>query len=145
MKIFICQICGHVEFNKAPDACPVCMAPKEKFAQNDNIFADSKAKSPEGEAKHVPSIIVEKKCGLIQDAPCTDAHIRIGKVLHPMEAKHFIAFVDCYLDGVHVSRTMFSPNGIYAATALHVKEQGKKLTVVEMCNVHGYWMAEAQL
>ncbi|SHJ62425.1 Rubrerythrin [Desulfatibacillum alkenivorans DSM 16219] len=27
----VCQVCGYVTDKKAPDACPVCGAPKEKF------------------------------------------------------------------------------------------------------------------
>jgi rubrerythrin len=30
-KIFLCPICGYIEFNDAPDKCPVCGAKKEKF------------------------------------------------------------------------------------------------------------------
>jgi len=28
---YVCQVCGHVHPGKAPDNCPVCGAPKEKF------------------------------------------------------------------------------------------------------------------
>jgi len=28
MKIYICQVCGHLEFNNLPDKCPVCGAEK---------------------------------------------------------------------------------------------------------------------
>jgi len=28
---YICQVCGHTHFGSAPDICPVCGAPKEKF------------------------------------------------------------------------------------------------------------------
>lgn len=32
MKKFVCSVCGYVhEGNEAPDFCPVCKAPKEKF------------------------------------------------------------------------------------------------------------------
>ena len=145
MKLFVCQVCGHVSFGNLPDNCPVCFSPKEKFSQNDNVFADSKAKSPEADAKHVPFVIVEKKCGLVQDATCIDAHIKIGKVTHPMEDKHYITFIDCYLDDVFVKRAFLTPKGINPATALHIKNPAKKLTVVERCNLHGYWMVETSL
>jgi rubredoxin len=51
MKYFICQVCGHIAFENIPDNCPVCGSPKEKYIQNDNVFAESKAKSPEAGAK----------------------------------------------------------------------------------------------
>jgi rubrerythrin len=30
-KIFLCPFCGHIEFNDAPEKCPICGAKKEKF------------------------------------------------------------------------------------------------------------------
>lgn len=30
---FVCQICGHTHFGSAPEVCPVCGAPKEKFTE----------------------------------------------------------------------------------------------------------------
>ena len=32
MKKFVCSVCGYVyEGNEAPEQCPICKAPKEKF------------------------------------------------------------------------------------------------------------------
>ena len=31
--IYLCPICGHVEFGSAPDACPICSTKGEKFLQ----------------------------------------------------------------------------------------------------------------
>ena len=28
---YVCQVCGHTNFGEAPDICPVCSAPEEKF------------------------------------------------------------------------------------------------------------------
>ena len=28
---YVCQVCGYVTDKKAPDKCPVCGAPKDKF------------------------------------------------------------------------------------------------------------------
>jgi len=30
---YLCPICGHIEFGKAPDACPICGTRKEKFVR----------------------------------------------------------------------------------------------------------------
>ena len=30
-EIYLCPICGHIEFGKAPDKCPICGAPESKF------------------------------------------------------------------------------------------------------------------
>ncbi|MBN1113995.1 MAG: hypothetical protein JXA66_01505 [Oligoflexia bacterium] len=146
MDYFICNVCGHLAFNDAPDKCPVCEAAKEEFKQNNKIFVESEEKSPEASVKHVPYVMIKKECGLIKDSSCVDAVIKIGEVTHPMETKHFIMFIDCYLDNRFATRIHLSPNGIFAAGCLHIKDQNaKKLTVVENCNIHGYWMKEVNL
>lgn len=144
MKLFICKVCGYLEFNEAPGKCPVCSAPKSAFEQNDDIFRTSKEKSPEAEVKHIPAVTVKKECKLIEEGACTDIVFRIGSKLHPMEEKHFIQFADCYLDQKFVARVHFTP-GVFAAGTFHLKEQGKKVQLVENCNIHGYWMSEAEL
>ncbi|HBI33918.1 MAG TPA: rubrerythrin [Candidatus Moranbacteria bacterium] len=30
-KYFVCQVCGQLELGEAPEVCPVCGAPREKF------------------------------------------------------------------------------------------------------------------
>jgi rubrerythrin len=30
---YLCSVCGHIEFGRAPDTCPICGAKKEKFTQ----------------------------------------------------------------------------------------------------------------
>jgi desulfoferrodoxin (superoxide reductase-like protein) len=59
-----------------------------------------------------------------------------------MEEAHFIQFIDCYVDGKHVSRILLRPQ-VFAAGCFHLKVSGKKVTIVENCNIHGYWMADA--
>jgi superoxide reductase len=142
MNIFICSMCGHVEFGNAPEQCPVCKSPKEKYARNDRIFEESAEKSKEAAIKHIPAITLKKECGLIREQPCADVIVRIGATLHPMEAAHFIQFIDCYVDGKYVSRIMPSPQ-VFAAGCFHLKTPGEKVTIVENCNIHGYWKAEA--
>ncbi len=142
MNIFICKVCGHVEFNSAPEACPVCFA--KTFEQNNNVFIDSEEKSKEGAVKHIPAVQVVKKCGLIPEETCTDILVRIGETLHPMEEKHHIMFIDCYIDDKYSSRILLTPN-TWAAVVFHIKTSGSKVTIVERCNLHGFWKAEASL
>jgi superoxide reductase len=114
------------------------------FIQNDNIFKESEEKSKEAAVKHIPSVTIKKECKLIPENVCTDAIVRIGKTLHPMEEKHFIQFIDAYIDGKYIQRVHLTPH-VNPAACLHFKTQGSKLTIVENCNIHGYWMAEAAL
>ncbi len=143
MSVFICQVCGHLEFNGVPENCPVCGSKKDAFKQDDDIFKRSAEESPEAEGKHVPLVKVEKKCDFIPEEGCTDVYARIGDTLHPSKTEHFIQFVDCYLDGEHVARAHFSP-GVYPAACFHLKKDTGKLSVVENCNIHGYWMKEVE-
>jgi superoxide reductase len=142
MKVYICKVCGHIEFGSAPETCPVCYA--KIFIQNDNIFTESEEKSREAAVKHIPSVQVVKKCGLIPEETCTDILVRIGKTLHPMEEKHYITFIDCYIDDKYASRIQLTPL-TWASVVFHIKTSGKKVTIVEKCNIHGYWKAEADL
>jgi superoxide reductase len=144
MKLFICGSCGHIEFGQAPERCPVCTAPKEKFSQNDKVFEESAANSPEGAVKHVPTITVNKECGMIPDAGCVDVLVRVGKTLHPMEEKHYITFLDLYLDKKYVARKYLTP-AMYPAAVFHLKDTGEEVAVVERCNLHGHWLDSAAI
>ena len=141
MSYFLCSVCGHIEFGAAPESCPVCMAPKDKFSQNDSVFADSKAKSPEGGVKHTPVISIETGTKLWEGAEYTTVAVKVGEVAHPMEEKHFITFIDIYADDKWVKRVHLTPS-VYAVASAHIKGSFKKVTVVENCNLHGWWMSE---
>lgn len=59
MKKFVCSVCGYVhEGNEAPDVCPQCQAPKEKFKEQgaDKTWA---AEHVVGVAKGAPEDIIE--------------------------------------------------------------------------------------
>ena len=144
MSIFICGQCGHIEFGSAPEHCPVCFAPKDKFTQNDDVFEESAEKSKEAAVKHIPSIKVNKQCALIPEQSCLDVIIRIGETLHPMEEAHHIQFIDCYVDDTYISRILLTP-GVFAAGCFHLKIVGSKVRIVEHCNIHGHWQAEADI
>ena len=33
MTVFLCPVCGHIEFGQAPERCPICNAPASRFQQ----------------------------------------------------------------------------------------------------------------
>ncbi|MBD3345418.1 MAG: hypothetical protein GF401_10190 [Chitinivibrionales bacterium] len=142
MSIFTCAVCGHVEFDSSPESCPVCAA--AKFEQNDKLFEESMEQSKEGAAKHIPGITVNKDCKLVPGAGCIDVLVMVGEVVHPMEEAHHIMYVDCYVDNKYVSRQMLTP-GVYPGSLFHIKQAGSKVKIVERCNKHGFWMAEADI
>ena len=142
MAVFICGSCGHIEFNQAPDSCPACGAPGSQYSRNDKVFEESAEKSKEGAVKHIPSVQVNKVCGLIPENDCIDVLIRIGETLHPMMAEHFIKFIDCYIDNKYVGRTLLTP-AMNPSVIFHLKDKGAKVQIVELCNLHGHWRTEA--
>jgi superoxide reductase len=142
MKIYICQVCGHLAFNNLPDTCPVCGEEKDKFLQNDAIFKESIQKSPEAEVKHVPSVAInDQSCSLIPGLSCKEVIVTIGKVMHPIEEKHYIRFIDAYQNDKFIARMELTPLSVYPIACFHLKEAGGKITIVENCNIHGYWKA----
>lgn len=141
-KLFVCQVCGHLEFGQAPDNCPVCFATKDKFNEDQDVIH---AAEKEGKEKHVPVVLLTESCGLIP-GECSDVNIKVGALPHPMQSDHWIQWIDVYLDKNYVSRTMLTPDSLQAATGIHFKkDQRGTLTVIELCNKHGYWSVEAQL
>lgn len=142
MSVFICDGCHHVEFGAAPSECPVCAT--KTFSQNDNVFAESAEKSKEGAVKHIPSIKINKVCGLVPENDCIDVLVRVGETLHPMTDEHYIEFIDAYVDHKFVSRAQLTP-AMNPAIIFHLGNTTGKLQIVESCNLHGLWQADADL
>jgi len=147
MRIYVCKVCGHIEFDVVPDKCPVCQAPKTAFEEKADAI--KKPANPgqltEGDKKHIPQIVVAKQCGLIPGGSCYDVHAKVGEIEHVMEPKHYIMYVDFYLNKKFLARTQFMPEGCHPAACLHLKAASGTVTVIENCNIHGMWMGEAKL
>jgi desulfoferrodoxin (superoxide reductase-like protein) len=145
MKIFECKVCGHLEFNEAPEKCLVCKSPKSSFVENAAALKNpaNPAALTDPEKKHLPQIVVVKECGLIPGVGCTDVHARVGAIEHVMQAAHFIVSLDFYLNHKFISRVWLSPEVCHPAAALHLNAQSGTVQVIENCNLHGNWMAEA--
>jgi desulfoferrodoxin-like iron-binding protein len=98
----------------------------------------------EPEKKHIPAITVVKKCGLIPDG-CTDVHVKVGEITHPMTVEHQIVHIDCYLDKKFVARIILTPEKLNPAGALHMKVNSGVFTAISLCNLHGAWIKEVDL
>ncbi|MEK7450083.1 MAG: desulfoferrodoxin family protein [Planctomycetota bacterium] len=147
MKMFVCSVCGHIEFNEAPNRCPVCGVPAEKFTEKTDALkkpADPRNLT-EGDKKHIPVINVVKTCGFIPGGECVDVHIKVGEIIHVMEEKHYIVWLDFYIDRKFAGRVHFTPGAVNPATAFHLKVKAGTLSVIENCNIHGNWMTETNL
>ncbi|MFO7871985.1 MAG: desulfoferrodoxin family protein [Kiritimatiellia bacterium] len=147
MKMFQCCTCGHIEFDSAPESCLVCNSLMEAFNEAPeavNQPADP-ANLTETEKKHIPRIEINTECGLIPGGSCTDVHVRVGEIAHPMEADHYIRYIDYYLDHNFISRVWLSPEACHPACALHLNSPSGTVTIIENCNVHGNWMNETTI
>jgi len=135
MKGYVCKVCGYISINGRAPA----------FSEKDNAINTiaNPANKTDAEKKHVPSVVILRKCGLIPDG-CIDAHVKVGDVLHPMQKEHFIGHIDFYIDNELVKRSTLLPDKINPAAALHIKAQSGKLTVIEWCNLHGAWINEVK-
>lgn len=147
MKGYVCKVCKFISINgSAPEKCPVCGAPRSSF--DDKADAIKTPADPsnltELDKKHLPVITIVKKCGLIPEG-CQDVHAKIGQIQHPTLAEHYITHIDFYIDNEFVSRVMLTPAKLNPAAALHLKQGSGKLSVVELCNVHGAWINEVEL
>ena len=144
MKGFVCKVCGYISINgSAPEKCPVCSAPKTSFEEKQDAIKIAKDEVQLSE-KHTPVITVIKKCGLIPEG-CTDVHVKIGSVTHPMQPDHYIVHIDYYIDNEFISRVHLTPEKLNPAAGMHLKVSSGKLSAIEFCNKHGAWIAEQNL
>ncbi|PIP20425.1 MAG: hypothetical protein COX40_04940 [Candidatus Omnitrophica bacterium CG23_combo_of_CG06-09_8_20_14_all_40_11] len=145
MDTFVCKICGYAAFGQAPEACPVCGAKKEAFELD--LTAIKKPADPKNlnelEKKHIPAIEIKRQCGLVGPG-CVDANIKIGQIAHVMEEKHYIMYIDLYLDYNFIARYHLTPE-LNPVLGIHLKATSGKLVALENCNIHGRWIAEAEI
>lgn len=147
MRWFVCKICGFISINgSAPDKCPVCGAPKTSFQEQPDAIKIPQDMNnlSELEKKHIPVITIVEKCGLILEG-CQDVHVKMGQIQHPMQPEHHIMHIDFYIDNEFISRVILTPDQLNPAAALHIKAASGKLTVIELCNLHGAWIKEINL
>lgn len=146
MNLYICSRCGYIAFDVLPNSCPVCGAKKEAFEQDNHAIkrpVDPKNLN-ELEKKHIPQITINHQCGLISSG-CIDVNIKIGEITHPMEVKHYIMYIDIYLDKEFVARYHLTPEKLNPVLGIHLKVSSGRLTVLENCNLHGRWINEVEL
>jgi desulfoferrodoxin-like iron-binding protein len=142
--IYVCGICGHVEFGAAPEKCPVCHAPREKFSESNTIFSDAQKKFPTAGVSHDPVISIKKDPSLVSEIPCKEISVRVGKTMHPMEEAHHIAFIDFYIDDKFIDRIGLNLQ-VLPAVSFYTKATGSKIRMLEYCTVHGYWQTEISM
>lgn len=122
LRFFKCNHCGNVVVRVVDKGVPVfCCGEKME-----EIFANTTEAATE---KHLPVVSINK--GLL--------NVKVGEVMHPMLAEHYINFVVAEFDKGYTLVTL-EPNSPAEAT---IYTRNKKVVAVyEYCNLHGLWEVE---
>lgn len=118
-EVYKCGLCGNVvEVVHAAGGTLVCCGePMKKLTEN-TVDASRE--------KHIP--VIEYVQGGVK--------VTVGSVLHPMEDKHFIEWIEL-LVGDKVLRQYLSPGA--QPVAFFEGVTAKNVTAREYCNLHGVW------
>ena len=118
LEIYKCTVCGNiVEVLHGGDGELVCCGePMQLLKENTTDAAKE---------KHVP--VIEKIDGGYK--------VKVGSVPHPMEAKHYIEWIELLADG-RAYRQFLDPGMAPEATFLI---KATSVSAREHCNLHGLW------
>jgi superoxide reductase len=123
LQIYKCNVCGNIVevLHAGAGELVCCNQPMELQTENTTDAATE---------KHVP-VIEAAKGGVT---------VKVGEVAHPMEAKHYIEWIELIADG-KAYRQFLAP-GEAPEAFFPVGDGIKKLVAREYCNLHGLWKAE---
>jgi len=119
-QIYKCNECGNIvevlDLGAGNLVC--CDEPMQLQAENTVDAARE---------KHVP--VIEKIDGGVK--------VKVGSVAHPMDAKHWIEWIEVIADGKSCRQFLEpgqAPEAVFAVTA-------ERIAAREYCNLHGLWKA----
>jgi superoxide reductase len=120
MAVYKCEHCGNiVEVVHAGAGALVCCGEEMKLLVENTVDA--------AKEKHVP--LIEKTA--------EGYRVTVGSVMHPMEDKHYIEWIELLADGVAYRK--FLKPGDEPAALFCVKAE--MVSAREYCNLHGLWKA----
>ncbi|MFH2037389.1 MAG: desulfoferrodoxin [Candidatus Zixiibacteriota bacterium] len=120
LQVYKCEVCGNmVEMVRAGAGTLVCC--------NQNMHLLKEGEIDAATEKHVP--VVKKADGGYK--------VKVGSVLHPMEEKHLIEWIEIIVDG-KAYRQFLKPGD---APEAFFAVKGDNVIVREFCNLHGLWKA----
>ncbi|NLE30143.1 MAG: desulfoferrodoxin [Phycisphaerae bacterium] len=118
LEIYKCEICANVvEVLHGGEGELVCCGKPMKLLVENTVDA--------AKEKHVP--VIEKIEGGYK--------VRVGSVVHPMEEKHYIEWIELIADG-KAYRQFLKPGDLPEAI---FKIEASVITAREYCNIHGLW------
>jgi len=118
LEVYKCEACGNiVEVLHGGAGSLVCCGSDMVLFTENTVDA--------AKEKHVP--VVEKVDGRFK--------VKVGEVPHPMEAKHWIEWIEVIADG-KIYRQFLNPGDTPEAFFALEADQ---VTAREYCNLHGLW------
>jgi superoxide reductase len=120
LEVYKCDACGNIVMVMHGGAGElVCCGESMNLMKENTVDA--------AKEKHVP--VIEKTD--------TGFKVKVGSVPHPMEAKHYIEWIELQADGK--SYFKFLKPGDAPEADFEIK--ATKVTAREYCNLHGLWKA----
>jgi superoxide reductase len=120
LQVYKCEVCGNmVEVIHTGGGTLVCCGQNMRLLKEGETDAATE--------KHVP--VIEKVDGGVK--------VTVGSVTHPMEADHFIEWIELIVNG-KAYRQFLNP-GEKPEAFFNVT--GDNLMAREYCNLHGLWKA----
>ena len=119
-EIYKCNLCGNIVEILHPGAGALVCCNERMALMVENTVDASKE-------KHVPVI----------EVGANSITVKVGSVAHPMEAAHYIEWIELIADG-KVYRQQLQPGQAPEATFPVI---AKQVTAREYCNLHGHWTA----
>lgn len=118
LEIYKCEICGNMVemIHEGIGQLVCCGQPMRKYAEN-TVDASKE--------KHVP--VIEKIEGGFK--------VKVGSIQHPMEAGHYIEWIEVIADG-KAYRQFLKPGDIPEAVFMI---NATSVIAREYCNLHGLW------
>ncbi|NPA38548.1 MAG: DNA topoisomerase II [Candidatus Nanohaloarchaeota archaeon] len=116
--IYLCESCGNeVEMLKDAGNVPLCCG--SAMQRMEEKQKDS------GQEKHLPFVEGE--------------YVQIGEVIHPMEEKHYIEWVEFIGENGFSLKKFFNPGEV---PRVKIPKDFKIIKIRAYCNLHGLWSLE---
>jgi superoxide reductase len=138
-KALVCSVCGYIHLKEtAPEKCPICQANSKVFSLKEDALKTKDDVSTVGESykKHLPSLSINNINENYQEIK-----VKIGELEHPMMPEHYITNIMFYADNEYVGGIALTHN-LKPEGSISLNATGKKISVIEHCNIHGDWISE---
>lgn len=117
-EVYKCDACGNiVEVMTGGGGELVCCGESMKLMVENTVDA--------AKEKHIPVVV----------ATAEGVTVKVGSVAHPMEAKHYIEWIEIIADG-NSFKKFLNPGD---APEAKFKIEAKQVTARAYCNLHGLW------